>query len=182
MGWQEVTPSDEIDVADWIGPRLLSFREARIGSVIPTGFESYVRINSHVELAHILRRHTSTPDRCWFCLWEGYGYLTGSVVELTSWKLDSGEPLPGLPVKRIPPPKLQRSRVRLPGRDYLLFSGTVEQGDAWQDGPNLWWPDDRAWCVASEIDLDYTLVGGSAELCAELASYGAVAVAPEDRN
>jgi hypothetical protein len=182
MGWQEVTPSDEVDVADWIGPRLLPFREARIGSVIPTGFESYVRVNPHVELAYVLRQHTSTPGRCWFCLWEGYGYLTGSVVVLTSWRLEAGAPLPGPPVKRIPPPKLQKSRVRLPYRDYLLFSGAVEQGDGWQDGPNVWWPDDRAWCVASEIDLDYTLVGGSVELCVELVRDGAAAVSPEDRN
>jgi hypothetical protein len=29
------------------------------------------------------------------------------------------------------------------------------------DGPQIWWPDDRAWCVATEIDLDSTYVGGS---------------------
>ncbi len=35
-----------------------------------------------------------------------------------------------------------------------------------QDGhsPNLWWPDDRAWCVATEIDLAWTYVGGPARL------------------
>jgi hypothetical protein len=26
---------------------------------------------------------------------------------------------------------------------------------------NLWWPDDRAWCVATEIDFNTTYVGGS---------------------
>ena len=26
--------------------------------------------------------------------------------------------------------------------------------------PNIWWPDDRAWCVATEIDLQSTYVGG----------------------
>lgn len=30
--------------------------------------------------------------------------------------------------------------------------------------PNLFWPDDRAWCVASEIDFDSTLVAGSTAL------------------
>ena len=48
--------------------------------------------------------------------------------------------------------------------------------------PNLWWPDDRAWCVASEIDLDYTLVGGPDELCVELVRRGAETVRPEDPN
>ncbi len=27
--------------------------------------------------------------------------------------------------------------------------------------PNLFWPADHAWCVASEIDFDSTVVGGS---------------------
>ena len=38
----------------------------------------------------------------------------------------------------------------------------------WEDGPNLWWPDDRAWCVASEIDFPYTYVGGSNQLIEEI--------------
>jgi len=36
------------------------------------------------------------------------------------------------------------------------------------DGPNPWWPDDRAWFVASEIDLVSMYVGGSAAAIAEL--------------
>jgi len=30
--------------------------------------------------------------------------------------------------------------------------------------PNLIWPNDRNWILATEIDLDVTLVGGSQEL------------------
>lgn len=30
----------------------------------------------------------------------------------------------------------------------------------WQSA-NLWWPEDRAWCVATEIDFSWTYVGGS---------------------
>jgi len=33
-----------------------------------------------------------------------------------------------------------------------------------RDAPNLIWPADRSWLVASEVDFDSTLVGGSAEL------------------
>jgi hypothetical protein len=32
------------------------------------------------------------------------------------------------------------------------------------ESPSLWWPDDHAWCVASEIDLDTTYIGCS-EAC-----------------
>jgi len=66
----------------------------------------------------------------------------------------------------------------LPHRIYSLFTGPL--GDAskigrcvtsdWWDpqSPNLFWPDDTSWCVASEIDFDSTLVGGTAGLIAEI--------------
>ena len=61
----------------------------------------------------------------------------------------------------------RQSRVRLPNRDYLLFTGSVQHGEGWEEGPNLWWPGDRAWCVATEIDFPYTYVGGSRSLIEE---------------
>jgi hypothetical protein len=30
--------------------------------------------------------------------------------------------------------------------------------------PNLWWPDDRAWVVATEVDFAWTYVGGTRDL------------------
>ncbi|MGW4111058.1 hypothetical protein ACWEFJ_09285 [Actinosynnema sp. NPDC004786] len=105
------------------------------------------------ELCAVLARHTDAADRCRFCLWEGYGRL-----------------YPATP-RRGP-------RVRLPGRDHLLFTGPLAAaaGPGWwlpHDGgahqtPNLFWPADRAWCVASEIDLHCTFVGGSAALVEEV--------------
>ena len=50
--------------------------------------------------------------------------------------------------------------------------------------PNLWWPEDRAWCVATEIDLAWTYVGGSSELAATLLGdrrLEALAATVEDR-
>ena len=65
----------------------------------------------------------------------------------------------------------ESSRVRAPGREYLLFRGPIEgvltflEGEHpfWGDTPNIWWPADRAWCVATDIDLYDTYVGGSGE-------------------
>lgn len=125
-------------------------------------------------LIGLLAKHTSTPDHCWFCLWDGYGYLTGAVAALVasfSKEGDPGRPVPPRTVSRPPRPKLKTSRVRLPGRDYLLFTGSVAQGEGWEDGPNLWWPDDRSWCVASEIDFPYTYVGGSTRLIQEIVAH-----------
>lgn len=94
-------------------------------------------------LAEILVGHTNSAHRCWFCMWEGWG------------------------------PSSPGPRVRLPGRDYLLFVGPLAAMPSLVDSqegrtPNLWWPDHHAWCVASEIDLPWTYVGGSAALIAEL--------------
>jgi hypothetical protein len=84
-------------------------------------------------------------------------------------------------------------RVNLPGRDYLLFEGPLEGAIdvGWYlteehfepQSPNLFWPEDAAWCVASEIDLYCTLVGGSHALAYGLLSNPALEawrVFPED--
>ena len=61
-------------------------------------------------------------------------------------------------------------------RRYLVFHGDGEDlaRPPWFDAgmglntqsANLAWPEDKSWCVATEIDFDSTLVGGSAELIA----------------
>ncbi len=81
--------------------------------------------------------------------------------------------------------------LRLPGREYVLLRGPLQASTQigvdrpfWQpQSPNLLWPRDRAWCLASEIDFDSTLVGGTKDLIeALLAEPGLEAwpVAPED--
>lgn len=51
-------------------------------------------------------------------------------------------------------------------RSYFLFAGAVWAAsrlefNGWYQSPNLWWPRDRAWVVATEIDGYSTFVGGS---------------------
>jgi hypothetical protein len=46
--------------------------------------------------------------------------------------------------------------------------GDRSSGFSIPQSPNLFWPDDHAWCVATEIDLDSTYVGGSTRLIADL--------------
>ena len=67
---------------------------------------SHPRIGSIPErecrtLVEALRSFTSTPDNCFFCLWEGYGNIDTSLYKPSS-------------------------RVRAPGRDYLLFRGPID--------------------------------------------------------
>lgn len=88
-----------------------------------------------------------TPARCWFGLWEGFGGLDDGGV---------------------------RERVALTHRTYLLYGGTIDRAlespMPFDQSPNLWWPEDRAWFVASEIDFAWTLVGGSQSLIETLLS------------
>lgn len=100
-----------------------------------------------LRLSRLLTPFTSTPSRAWFALWDGYGDLAAGLRE------------PGQP------------RLRLPHRDYIVFFGDMAELSAWpRSGPNLWWPEDRAWFVCSEIDLVSTYVAGSSGLVAKLAA------------
>ena len=101
-------------------------------------------------LGATLRYFTATPDRCYLLVWEGYGGI-----------------------ERMYPPSLM---VELHDRTYLAYQGSIDEvlalcidGNA-VDGPNLWWTEDRAWIVSTEIDLMETYIGGSADCIAHLLS------------
>lgn len=97
-------------------------------------------------LIPVLTRHTQNPERCWFGLWNGYG----------RWDFD-----------RVP-------SFETPGRDEVLLCGALEDAaspvclDEFAELPDLWWPQDRAWCLGGDVDLVSTYVGGSEELITEL--------------
>jgi hypothetical protein len=187
---RRLRPSAEVDAAGWLAPRLRPFGSAA-AAVVPDGFPAYARVPHPAPdgedppegnlppaqlhaLTATLARHTTTPAACWFCLWDGYGWLHGSPAVGMLTSRGAGPPVP----PALPPEVLGGPRVRLPGRDYLLFTGPLaaapELGwdgpDGWflPQSPNLFWPEDRAWCVATEIDLPFTLVAGSTALVSEL--------------
>jgi hypothetical protein len=106
-------------------------------------------------------------------LWDGYGYVDAN-AQGRSWQVliaaAPGQDPPPASLRYpwpIPPQRPSSTpRLRLPNRDYVLYRGPSNQVPGWTDGPNLWWPADRVWCVASEIDLPWTYVGGSKRLIA----------------
>jgi hypothetical protein len=144
----------------------------RVGSVVPERYPAYGRLvhsargpdepprDGSLEehecriLAEALAGFTTTPEQCWFCLWDGWGV---------------GLPAPdaGLP------------RVRNQYRNYFLFTGPVASATSfrgvtraewdpelafpWFQSPSLWWPEDRAWCVGTEIDGYSTYVAGRSD-------------------
>jgi hypothetical protein len=118
--------------------------------------------NSFAALLDVLARHSQRSQQCWFGLWEGYGMPFGT-------ERSTGEGAPRIDFD---------ARLELPQRNYVLFGGpldsAVEIGHwATRDwflphSPNIFWPDDRSWCVASEIDLYCTYVSGSRALIDDL--------------
>ncbi len=122
-----------------------------------------------LRLVTILARHTSTPQRCYFGVWEGHGspqvfvladrdtpaeererIERASQADADSWELL---------IRRAP-------AFELPMRRMHLLEGRVEEIAAFhglaRNPPSVWWPADRAWCVGSDVDLMSTYVGGAA--------------------
>jgi hypothetical protein len=108
------------------------------------------------ELAATLSGHTQTPDRCCFAIWEGYG---------------------GLPYLG----SLRPERLAIPSRNMILLSGPLSAmlEESFDEGwyrtapdlrqhhdyrsPSLWWPEDHAWCVGTDVDLNSSYIGASTE-------------------
>ncbi len=136
--WRELSASAGVDLSDPTAAMEFAYcgwegGQARTGS-IPEAM-----IGPMVE--H-LGRATTTPERCFFALWEGHG--------------DSPVPLDLEPT------------LELPDRRYHIFAGPIEGVQTnfaasliGHQSPNLWWPEDQAWCVATEIDFAWTYVGGT---------------------
>jgi len=102
--------------------------------------EGHLPVTVAERLAALLRRHTTTPDDCWFGVWSGFG-----------WHAEGGS---------------VRDAVLL-GREYRLLRGPVELAatnlapEPAEQSANIWWPADHAWCVVTDIDLMSTYVGGT---------------------
>ncbi len=121
-------------------------------------------------LCDLLADHTATPEHGYFCLWDGYGWIGGEAQpSATVRATDDPDGLAGPPApapRTFSANELRCPRVTLPGRDYLLLAGALPAAlriGWWMtvDGfvpqsPNLFWPADRAWCAATEIDFDST--------------------------
>lgn len=87
-------------------------------------------------LARILKRW-SNADQVLYALWNGYGDMRAEQADL----------------------------IELPARSMHLVVASID--DATEPfgisgrTANLWWPSDRQWCVATDIDLMSTYVGAS---------------------
>jgi hypothetical protein len=133
----------------------------------PTG--SLDRLEATALIA-MLGPHTTTPDDCWLAIWHGFSQLTGAVAVHASReegipRLASAAPAVRAEVTEAPRRLADAPTVSLPDREYFLYRGPIDVVPRFEhlpghlQTPNMWWPEDRAWFVATEIDFDSTLVG-----------------------
>ena len=96
------------------------------------------------QLFDILQRRTSSKSG-WFLLWDGDYH--GSV---------------GLPESSMVHDR--ESSLR-----FCAFHGPLSAWDGFWSEPRWWWPDDKAWCFQTNIDLDMTncIYLGASQVCVE---------------
>jgi hypothetical protein len=116
----------------------------------------------------ILAPATAQPQACWFGIWEGYGWMQGPPAIAALVRAPPRRDRPS--GKRNPP---GYPLVNVAGRNLVLYRGPVTEAAAFSSppasqSPNLWWPADHAWCVASDIDLPSTYVGASEPLIGQV--------------
>jgi hypothetical protein len=121
----------------------------------------HLPVTAALPLADVLRAHTGTPDDVFFAVWDGFGYIAATAPTLA-----------------------------LAAREHWLLRGPVDLAAAnmapepWEQSASLWWPADRAWFVATDLDLVTTYVGGSAACVNALLAHPALeaAAVPVDQR
>jgi hypothetical protein len=126
-------------------------------------------------LVEVLARHTATATTCWFCVWEGTNPLDGDhdVVWVKAGTLRAR-----LHRRQAPPDLPPHPQVELPNRRYFLYGGSITRAMVFDQSPHLWWPEDRSWFVATEVDYAWTYVGGARNLIDELIAHDRLEVLP----
>lgn len=106
-----------------------------------------------VAMTH-LTRHTTTPDECYYLIWDGWPDVRALCKRIGAARIDLTDDAWG--------------HVR----GYYLFRGDTDL-TAWEDGdagppfgsswpiPAFIWPADRAWCVVRDVDPHFTTIGAS---------------------
>lgn len=170
-----VTPSPDASAAAWIPPRLNTAPGLHdpwgVGYFVPEGFEQCLFVDDITEdlddwwetqkahtatTAAVAARHTTTPERAYFAVCDVHGYPTSGLTAI---------------------PKFANPEDT---RAYYLLQGAVasvvdilvpgrRRSDEWRQ-PDLWWPEDRAWIVCTDVDFWCNYVAGTADLVADIAA------------
>jgi hypothetical protein len=204
-----LTLCTDLSPADWLVASTLPW--GRLVTFGPAGFEAYARLrflpdpayegqseaDAYVDdspseadrlrtLLGLLAVHTTTPDVCYCCLWDGWGELYGRRTPLPDLAIGTAEP----PAEAnpagwwaavaLPPDRPDEPKVVLPNLAYYLFHGRLTEAGDW-GAANPWspdplnmpepafvWPADHAWCVAKDVDPHWAGIGADALVIDEL--------------
>ncbi|NIL92414.1 hypothetical protein RhoFasSB10_04774 [Rhodococcus fascians] len=164
--WSNTDLQQDVSEAEWVDYTLDGVATTTVGSLVPTVFDAYARIqypgrngtpnllspakpvarwqDQLASITEVLARSTKTPDECWFAVWEGNTAL--------DYIRDSAP------------------TTNIAGYNYFLLRGPIERATDTLGGlsPNLWWPNDHAWCVAQHFDFPCAYIGGSGDAVADL--------------
>lgn len=164
--WSDNDLQHDVSRAEWLKDNLDGVARTTAGLLVPTVFDACACVQYpgrngtpnllsraktvaawHVQLASItevLARSTKTPDECWFAVWEGNTALDDIRVTAPT--------------------------AEIAGYNYFLLRGPIERATDTLRGlsPNLWWPNDHAWCVAQHFDFPCAYIGGSRDAVADL--------------
>lgn len=141
-------------------------------------------------VASVGARYTSTPDRAWFAIWEGHGFGTGTTLQgwrdppaddaERQWRdAERGRQRDAERERnaRIGPALAAVPRFDLPDRSYYLTYGPLSAmsevrypDDVGWRNPDLFWPNDRSWLAATDVDFWSLYVGGSRAFARDLAT------------
>jgi hypothetical protein len=206
---EQVRAAEATDAGGWIDSA--RFGEwGTLGALVPNHYDTYLRVEAapadiedwwtaqrqvEASIASVAARHTSTPDRPWFAVWEGHGF-GGGARSLYRDGEPGAEQLAEIEAHQAAlreEDARRRGAVRsalssvprfaLPHRTYYLLSGSVlaatfikEPGNPTRWRPaDLWWPDDRSWFVATDVDFWCLYVAGSSQLTSDVAAAVATA-------
>lgn len=135
-------------------------------------------------LCRILARHTTSAEHCWLTVWEGWGNLPSAwprsyprIRQPHRAYFLFHRPLDDVVDFSIAIDSLHEE-FSTSARYLVSTSSSAAAADAVVapagarpvrlQSPSQWWPADRAWAVATEIDFDSTLVAGSDALVQEI--------------
>ncbi|MGE5226107.1 MAG: hypothetical protein ACM3OO_04455 [Planctomycetaceae bacterium] len=115
-------------------------------------------------LTSILRDFTDRADDAWFMLWDGWGDLGPAIEGIARGTIHRVPEPPDVPAQLV--------GSTWAFRHYLVVRGPLDGMSSWFDwrtqGPNYFWPDDRAWIVATEIEGFSTYVGAANDAISEV--------------
>ena len=166
-------------------PALNDYTKLKAGDVyIEAPTEGSLPLELSQTLWPIFKQHTKIPDACFFAIWEGFGGLPKYVYEAPAFEIPERrfylfrDPIQTVEQSfytgaepdtlettftafseeeaALPPEKLQE-------QIQTLLDALNALPPRYQSA-NLWWPEDRSWCVATEIDFNTTYIAGSQAL------------------